>query len=61
MKSFANVSFQIFPLEALNCDKPDEAGNTEVKLKKKLFCKNYDKEIRPGPSSEGMICMCFEI
>lgn len=38
--------------ESLNCDKPDEGINTEVKLKKKLFCNNYDKEIRPGPSNE---------
>lgn len=57
MESFANASFKIFPLEALNCDRPDEAGNTEVKLKKKLFCKNYDKEIRPGPTSEGDLHM----
>lgn len=25
--------------------------NTEVKLKKKLFCNNYDKEIRPGATN----------
>ncbi|CRL00822.1 CLUMA_CG014073, isoform A [Clunio marinus] len=37
-------------LECLNCD--GESVNSEVKLKKKLFCDHYDKEIRPGPSSD---------
>lgn len=36
----------------MNCNKLNEAINTEVKLKKKLFCENYDKEIRPGPTKE---------
>lgn len=36
----------------LNCDENSDAENTEVKLKRKMFCKNYDNEIRPGKVDE---------
>lgn len=36
----------------LSCDENSPAENIEVKLKRKMFCKDYDNEIRPGKIGE---------